>query len=204
MPFYMPQPGEYVKDIDLKGDLGYGSHRFRRIRKRNDFMDYIPFMQSALIEARQALDRGEFPVGCVISNAGEILVSGCRANSRPETRNELDHAEMVALRRLVDLGPEIDPNNLCVFTTLEPCLMCYSALILNGIKTIIYAYEDTFGGGTTIDLKPLRPFYRHLNVKVVSGVLREKSRTLFRDFFSSPDNSYLRQSPLARQVLREP
>jgi tRNA(adenine34) deaminase len=102
------------------------------------------------------------------------------------------------------MGPEVKRSEACFFTTLEPCLMCFSALIINGITTIVYAYEDTFGGGTTLDLRSLRPFYRGLNVKVVPGILRETSLGLFKVFFSNPDNSYLRQSPLAQQVLSEP
>ena len=167
-------------------------------------MDYAPFMESALEEARHALDKGEFPVGCVVTRNDEIVVTGSRKSSKPESRNELDHAEMLALRRLVDERPEINRDETCFFVTLEPCLMCYSALIVNGITTIVYAYEDRFGGATTIDLRPLRPFYRSMNIKVVPGILREKSLKLFKKFFLNPHNSYLRQSPLARQVLSEP
>ena len=166
-------------------------------------MDYVRFMRSALIEAEHALERGDFPVGCVVTNDAEILVKASRANSRPGVRNELDHAEMLALRRLIRRDQQINKSDICFFTTLEPCLMCYSALIVNGIKTIVYAYEDAFGGGTTVDLKPLRPFYKGLNIKVVPGILREKSLKLFKDFFSNTHNEYLRESPLARQVLRE-
>jgi tRNA(adenine34) deaminase len=95
-------------------------------------------------------------------------------------------------------------DETCVVTTLEPCLMCFSALIVNGIKTIVYAFEDVFGGGTTLNLKGLKPFYRSLDIEIISGVLREESLELFKTFFSDPDNGYLKNTPLARQVLREP
>jgi len=167
-------------------------------------MDYERFMKSALEAAEHALNEGEFPVGCVVSGNQRILARESRTNSKPESRNELDHAEMRALRRLVDMGPEVKRSETCFFTTLEPCLMCFSALIINGITTIVYAYEDTFGGATTLNLRSLKPFYRDLNIKVVPGILREKSLELFKVFFSNSDNSYLTQSPLAQQVLGEP
>lgn len=166
-------------------------------------MNHALFMQSALQEAQKALRRGEFPVGCVFTNRREILAAGSRKRSRSEGLNELDHAEMVGLRRLIDLAPPDRMEEICVFTTLEPCLMCYSALLVNGIRTIVYAYEDRFGGGTALDLTRLTPLYRSMDIQVVPGVLRKESLSLFRTFFSDPGNTYLRESPLARQVLRE-
>jgi tRNA(Arg) A34 adenosine deaminase TadA len=31
---------------------------------------------------------------------------------------------------------------------MEPCLMCYGALLISGIEKIVYAYEDAMGGAT--------------------------------------------------------
>jgi tRNA(adenine34) deaminase len=159
------------------------------------------FMKKALEAARQALAMGEFPVGCVMVYEDEILVAGARHHSAPQSQNELDHAEMLALRRLIDLGEGIDRAKVTLFSTLEPCLMCYAALIINGIKHIIYAYEDVLGGGTGLDLTGLNPFYREMEVTVVSGVLRHESLVLFKRFFSDSNNQYLRDSLLAKYTM---
>ncbi len=163
-------------------------------------MDYEFFMHKALIEAGQALAAGEFPVGCVIVYNNEVIVTGSRHHSAPECYNEFDHAEMLALRRLVDTGSNIARAKAYVFTTLEPCLMCYSALIINGIRTIVYAYEDVLGGGTDVDLKVLRPFYTAISVKIIPGILRQESIKLFKTFFSDPNNNYLKETVLAKHV----
>lgn len=161
------------------------------------------FMQQAVAQAARALDAGQFPVGCVMAYQSDILVTGARSRSGPERQNELDHAEMTALRRLVDLDPPVDRKKVVVYSTLEPCLMCYSALIVNGIRKIAYAYEDVFGGGTDVDLSALRPCYRDLAIEVVPGVLRHESLALFKRFFSDPNNGYLKNTPLAEHALAE-
>ena len=165
-------------------------------------MDNEFFMKKALEEAEQALSLGQFPVGCVVVYENRVLVTGARMHSGPDSQNELDHAEMAALRRLVSLEESIDRDKLALFSTLEPCLMCYAAIILNGIKKIVYAYEDVMGGGTNIALDRLNSLYRDMRITVIPHVLREKSLMLLREFFSDPDNDYLRGSLLAEYTLR--
>ncbi len=58
------------------------------------------FMQAALQQAREALAAGDFPVGCVIEYDGGIVASGRRRNSFGQV-NEMDHAEIAALRELL-------------------------------------------------------------------------------------------------------
>jgi tRNA(adenine34) deaminase len=166
-------------------------------------MDYAFFMSKALDKARQALSIGEFPVGCVMVYENRVLVTGARRHSTPDNQNELNHAEMLALRRLVDIEEKINREKVILFSTLEPCLMCYAALILNGIRQIVYAYEDIMGGGTNLDLKRLNPFYRDMEITVVPHVLRQESLKLFREFFSNPNNGYLSGSLLAQYTLKQ-
>ena len=78
-------------------------------------------MRRALEEARKALMNGEFPVGCVIVQGDVIVASGCRQNSIRAV-NELDHAEIVALRQVKMNHPEVDLRTVTVYSTMEPCL----------------------------------------------------------------------------------
>lgn len=154
-------------------------------------------MQEALARAGQALEEGEFPVGCVIARQGRIIAAGRRRCSRGPAENEIDHAEMVALKRLY-AGPDRGPaESLTLYATLEPCLMCFGAVLISGIRRIVYAYEDVMGGGTACRLESLPPLYRDVKIRVVPHVLREQSLALFRRFFSDPKNTYLQASLLA-------
>jgi tRNA(adenine34) deaminase len=161
------------------------------------------FMQQALDEAGNALAAGEFPVGCVMVHDNKIISRGRRINSKAPNENELDHAEIVALRNLCEQHPEIDRSRIVVYSTMEPCLMCYVTLLLNGIRKIVYGYEDVMGGGTNLELQTLNPLYRDMSVEIIPHVLRSESLELFRSFFAAPDNTYWQDSPLARYTLAQ-
>lgn len=157
-------------------------------------------MGLALAEARAALALGEFPVGCVLVHGGEVIASGKRAHSSGRV-NELDHAEMLALRSFLDGETGIDAGEVTVYATMEPCLMCFSALILNGFRRIVYAYEDAMGGGTNLPLAALCPLYAAMEVEIAPGVCRGDSLALFQQFFRNPDNPYWKGSLLADYTL---
>ncbi len=158
-------------------------------------------MRAALAEAGAALDQGEFPVGVVFVAGGRILVRASRRNSRAQGRNEIDHAEINALRLLLSEHPQVEPGRVSVYSTLEPCLMCYSTLLLSGIRSFVWAYEDVMGGGTNLPLGRLNPLYRAMQVELVGGVLRSESVALFQQFFRKYD--YWQGSVLARYTLEQ-
>mgnify|MGYP001088973947 CR=1 FL=1 len=103
------------------------------MNRQMDRMNDDRCMNAALKEARKALARGDFPVGCVMVHEGRIVARGSREGTCGDGRNELDHAEMVALRRLAAHAQPLDPSAVTAFSTMEPCLMCYSAMMLHGI-----------------------------------------------------------------------
>ena len=164
-------------------------------------MEYRYFMKKALDQAENALAEGEFPVGCVMVYQDEVLVTGSRKGTIGDTINEIDHAEMVALRRLIEIKDITDPGKITVFCTMEPCLMCYGALILAGVGEIVFAYEDVMGGATGCELSRLKPLYKYSPVSVVPGVMRPESLKIFKTYFSNPVNSYWEKSLLAEHTL---
>lgn len=165
--------------------------------------DHRVYMYQALDLARQALAEGEFPVGCVLISQGRVVAEGKRAGTRKELPSELDHAEIIALRRWEAAGKPGNGGPLSLYCTMEPCLMCYGALLISGIDTIIYAYEDAMGGGCACDLEQLPPLYRTSGVKLVTGICRAESVAIFKSFFSDPAVDYWRDSTLAQYTLSQ-
>ncbi len=170
------------------------------------------WMEKALDSAQRALGKHEFPVGCILVSGDRIIGRGDRINSRGVLENELDHAEIRAIRDLAQKGHVT--GGFTAYTTLEPCLMCLGALILNGAERIVYAYEDVMGGATGIDFDQrfsrsshtgdkgkLLHLYRGFSDRIRGGVLRRESLRLFRDFFSRPENTYLKGTLLEKYTL---
>lgn len=159
------------------------------------------FMRQALQEAQKALLSNEFPVGCVVVSDDRIIATGSRMNTAGRQANELDHAEMVALRKLE--AADRDFSGMTIYATMEPCLMCFGAILINGIGRVVYAYEDAMGGGTACALTGMPSLYKNSNISIISNVLRQESLDLFKAFFSDPQNTYWRGSPLAEYTLSQ-
>ena len=161
------------------------------------------FMSAALGLAQTALVNGEFPVGCVIADGKIMVAQGHRTGTAAGSANEIDHAEINALRRLYDEMPDIDRSTLTIYCTMEPCLMCFSAILLSGIVRIVYAYEDVMGGGTGCDRSSLPTLYRNAQLTVIPSVMRTDSLLLFKQFFADPANTYWAESLLSRYTLEQ-
>ena len=173
------------------------------------------WMKKALELASSALERGEFPVGAVIVHEGRIVGVGSRENSMESGRNELDHAEILALKDWIAAGSPGRGKAVC-YSTLEPCLMCTGALIINGIGGICFGFEDVMGGGCGLDFDgrfsiaharlqreagAVRHMFKGFGDRIVPGVMRAESLELLKRFFKEPSNSYLKGTQLAEYVL---
>jgi len=170
-------------------------------------MDHSDYMGKALNLAKTALNDGEFPVGCLLVHQNQIIASGVRAGTSRSVSggpvNEIDHAEMVALRQFYQAEDSINPIETTIYCTMEPCLMCYAAILLGDIGTIVYAYEDVMGGGTQIDLKKLAPLYRKRQTTIIPHIRRNESLALFKTFFKDGENDYWQDSYLAQYTLAQ-
>ena len=166
-------------------------------------MNHEHFMKKALEQAQKALDAGEFPVGCVLVHQNRVLTAGVRKGTAGQCPNEIEHAEMIALKRLADMGIAANSMDIVLYTTMEPCLMCLGAMMLSGISGVVYAYEDVMGGGTRCDLSKLTPLYKNHRISVVPHVLRRESLKLFKRFFNNPENSYWQNSLLAEYTIQQ-
>ncbi len=73
-------------------------------------------------------------------------------------------------------------------------MMCYAAILLSGIGTIVYAYEDVMGGGTNCEKSMLAPLYRERTVEIIPHIKRDESLALFKTFFGNNRNNYWENS----------
>jgi len=113
-----------------------------------------PIWREAFSLAWDAFCRGSVPVGCVVVDGEDrILARGQNAIYDDEIRTplagtNLAHAEMVALSKL--RNSEHNPRLYTLYTTLEPCPMCFGAIAMMGIKQVRYAARDAMAGSAAL------------------------------------------------------
>ena len=139
------------------------------------------FMRKALVLAQQAADRGEVPVGAILVRGETVLGQG--ANCPIHTHDPTAHAEVVALRDAARHVGDYRLNDSTLYVTLEPCIMCASALIHARVSRVVFgAWDPKAGGAGSIADVFAIPALNH-RVDVFGGVLAEECGSLLTDFF---------------------
>jgi tRNA(adenine34) deaminase len=141
-------------------------------------------MRLALVEAEQAMQTGDVPVGAiVVDEAGTVIGRG--RNRREIDRDPTGHAEIVAMRQAAAHLGTWRLHGATLVVTLEPCVMCAGALVNARIERVVYGCNDPKAGA-------LRSLYligedSRLNHRfaVTSGVLAEDCARLLSGFFAA-------------------
>ena len=149
---------------------------------RRDEREDAIWMALALDEARQALERGEVPVGAVVVRGGEVLARA--GNEREGRQDPTAHAEVLALRRAAAAAGHWRLNDATLYVTLEPCAMCAGALVQARVAHVVFGAADPKAGA--VDSVFAIPTDVRLNhrVTVTSGVAADDAAALLQQFFS--------------------
>jgi tRNA(adenine34) deaminase len=98
----------------------------------------------AIALALLAEQHGNLPIGAVMTIDGQIIAEAGNSVLIPHYHPGR-HAEMKVLRRVdADLWPR--SREMICYTTLEPCLMCFGALLLHGVGQVVFGAADVEGG----------------------------------------------------------
>jgi tRNA(adenine34) deaminase len=137
--------------------------------------DHIYFMKKALLEAEIAFEKGEIPVGAVITIDNKIIARG---HNLTETLNDVTaHAEMQAITAASNFLGGKYLKNCTLYVTLEPCQMCAGALYWSQISNIVYGARDEQRGCINLKTK------LHPKTNIKGGVLQDKASDLLKRFF---------------------
>lgn len=101
-------------------------------------------MHRAIDKAREAWERGEVPVGAVVTLNGELIAEA--QNFREQHQDPTAHAELLAMRRAADYLGSWRLEHCTVYVTLEPCAMCCGALINARVPKLVYGADDPKAG----------------------------------------------------------
>lgn len=135
------------------------------------------FMREALIEAELALKEGNWPIGCVIVLDGKIIAR--THNQTYSNRDKMAHAEILAIKQVQDILRNNEERAI-LYTTYEPCPMCFGAIVLNRIKKVVSGINlDKSGAMFFKDNLPLLFKQDKFQVEFISGVLADDCYRLF-------------------------
>ena len=136
------------------------------------------FMKQALLQAKEAFDKDEVPVGAVIVCDNQIIA---RAHNYTEALNDVTaHAEMQAFTAAADYLGGKYLNECTLYVTIEPCIMCAGASFWTQIKKIVFGAADEKRGLQNIEENLLHP-----KTEIEGGILQEECAKLLSEFFKS-------------------
>lgn len=95
------------------------------------------FLKQAIELSKKSVKEGGFPVGAVIVKGG-IVISHGLSNGK-NNKDATNHAEIEAIRNASQKLNTRDLFDCEIYSSMEPCLMCFSASYWAKIKKIIYA-----------------------------------------------------------------
>lgn len=141
------------------------------------------YMRLALNEAKKASEIGEIPVGCVIVYQDQIIAKA--HNKRHQTKSVFEHAEIMAIKKANKKMQAWILEDVTLYVTLEPCLMCSGAILQSRIKRVVYgAKEPKFGAlGSVINVFDGYKFNHQ--VEYLGGVLEKECSEIMRNFFQN-------------------
>ena len=144
---------------------------------------HAAWMQTALEEARHALDHGDVPVGAVVVRDGEVLAA--RHNERELTGDPTAHAEILALRDAAGKIGHWRLDDCTLVVTLEPCAMCAGAMVNARLGHLIFGATDPKAGaaGSCFDL--LDGAVLNHRVPMTTGVRADECGSLLVQFFTA-------------------
>ena len=142
------------------------------------------FMLLAIAAARRGIMAGQTPFGACIVKNGRVVA--CAHNSVWKSTDSTAHAAVTARRAACRKLESIDLSGCEIYSTCEPCPMCFSAIHWAKMKRIIYgagiadAKKCGFSelGISNERMKKLGGSH----VGILACVMREECRALFYEF----------------------
>lgn len=148
----------------------------------------IFYMKKALKLAKKAFNDFEVPVGALVLKNSKIIGRGYNQNIKDNDVSS--HAEILAIRQASKFLKNFRLNDCILFTTLEPCHMCASAIVQARLKKVyIAALEPKMGSIISTDNFFDNNFLNH-KVDYEHGICSDESSKILKDFFIELRKNY--------------
>ena len=147
-----------------------------------NYLDAEQIMDLALLEAKNAMAEGDFPIGAFIVKENEIIAFA--HNNKEKKLDISSHAEIEAIKIASKKLNRWDLSDCCLFVTLEPCLMCAGAIKQSRIKSIYYGAKDfQYGCESKYGLFSIKDNYT--SPLVYAGIKETECKKILDEFFKN-------------------
>lgn len=99
------------------------------------------FLDRAIVQALKSAGEGGVPIGASLAWRGVLVSEG--HNRRQQERTIILHGETDCLMRAGLFGRWKETT---LYTTLSPCMMCSGTIVQFGIRRVVIADAENFGG----------------------------------------------------------
>ncbi len=146
------------------------------------------FMQEAINQAKIASDNNEVPIGGLLvdNNTNQIIEKSY--NKINKNKNAIYHCEIDLIMNACKKLSSKYLNNMVMFVTLEPCIMCTSAISEVHINKVYFGAYDEKNGG----IEKNRIYYNKKDhiTEVYGGIMEKECKNLIKNFFIKIRNEY--------------
>jgi len=150
------------------------------------------WMKIAIGEAQLAMDENEVPVGAVLVQNNKLIA---QAHNQPIKNNDpTAHAEILAIRKAGDKLNNYRLPNSTLYVTLEPCLMCFGAIIHSRIDRVVYGASDSKNNFYDKTTKLLSQSIFNNKIALSHGILENECKEILNKFFILKRKSTLKNS----------
>ena len=140
------------------------------------------FLIKAIEKAKESVEKGGFPAGAIVVKEGKIIGSGISIGNI--LKDPTSHGEISSIRDACKNLNSGDLSGATLYSSMQPCLMCFGASMWSGIFRIVFAcakekVSPEYYGGNYIVSDINKDLLRPIKIEQLTE-LEEESLALVR------------------------
>jgi tRNA(Arg) A34 adenosine deaminase TadA len=99
------------------------------------------FLHLAIEQAKESMSQGGFPAGSVLVKNGKITSKGVSLGYA--LHDPTSHSDTAAIREACKVLQTTDLTGATLYSSVQPCLMCFSVTNWAGVSRIVFGCKKT-------------------------------------------------------------
>ena len=151
------------------------------------------FMEKAISKTRKGISRSEAPFGACIVKGDKVIA--LEHNIVYSSCDSTAHAEITAIRTACKKLKSIDLTGCTIYSTTEPCPMCFSAIHWAKVSRIVFGTRIRDAkriGFSEIPLtnRKLKTVSKNKELKIKGDVMRKENLELLKEWKEKVGKTY--------------